>query len=371
MLPTPPARFPYMFWARQESSLSPYCLSQSGMPVPDSSFLEGVGIDITPPAAEVGPELAGKLAEYFSVSPERVLVTIGASSAMHFVAMRWFREGARIATETPSYEALRALPGLFGAKQCPLHRSAEKGWLVDDADVRKALGEEPGNGPGHVFLTNLHNPSGVLLDADRVRRIAAEADREGGVLIHSEVYMEYVPRAKRVHAFALAPNVVSIGSLTKAYGLGALRVGWIVLGEGLADQLDSLLDASFLAYVDPSTPALQGAIRALDHLPELRRPIDEVARRSRPHWERWLRDTPGITATVPEHGIIAFPRIEGVSDTRELGRHLQTKHGVDVVPGEFFGLGGHLRIACGVDEETMIEGLRRLGEGIESFRASC
>ena len=363
-----PLRFPYMFWAREESFNSPYCLSQSGMPTPDDGFLDGLEFEIEHPAAEVGPALQAKLAERFAIPEGRVLVTIGASSAMHILAMRWFRGGARVATETPSYEALRALPELFGGRVLPLSRRGEDGWQVEPDRVRRVLAE--GSGPGHVFVTNLHNPSGVLIDAERIRGIAAEAERAGGILISSEVYMEYVPEGKRVHAFELAPNAVSLGSLTKAYGLGALRVGWMVLGEGLAGELTSLLDYSFLGYVDPPTPSLQAGIRALEQLELLRRPIEEVTARSRPAWERWLRETPGITATVTEHGIIAFPKVEGVTDTRALVRHLQEEHGVDVVPGEFFGLRGHLRVGCGVDEETITEGLVRLRRGIETFRSS-
>jgi len=360
-------RFPYMFWAHRESFLSPYCLSQSGMPVPSTDFLGGLEVDIGHPGVDAEPALVAGLAELFRVEPERVLVTIGASSAMHMAAMQWFRPGARVVAELPSYEPLRALPEFFGADLRLLERRATDGWTVNPEVVREGLAGH--SGPGHVILTNLHNPTGVLLEADRVRAIAREADRAGGVLVSCEAYMEFLPNERRVHAFAIAPNAVSIGTFTKAYGLGALRVGWMILGEGLVGSSEGLLDKFYLGYVDPPTPSLRGAQRALEHLPELQRPLREIEAKSRPHWERWLRETPGIDAVVPEFGIIAFPRVEGIHNTAALVPFLQKEFQVDVVPGEYFGRPGHLRVGCGVPEATLVEGLARLGRGLDAWRA--
>jgi aspartate/methionine/tyrosine aminotransferase len=219
-----------------------------------------------------------------------------------------------------------------------------------------------------VFLANLHNPTGVLLERDRMVAIARAAERAGGCLVSCEVYMEYVPNERRVHAFELAPNGISIGSLTKAYGLGPLRIGWIVLGEALAKDRAHFVDMAYLAYVDPPTATLRAARLALDRLQDLLRPLATVQRESRPIWERWLRSTPGIASTVPEFGIIAFPRIEGVEDTLALAEFLARGHEVDAVPGEFFGLPGHLRVSCGVPAATLETGLARLAAGIREFR---
>jgi aspartate/methionine/tyrosine aminotransferase len=181
--------------------------------------------------------------------------------------------------------------------------------------------------------------------------------------------MEFAPNLRRVHAFEVAPNGISIGSLTKAYGLGPMRIGWIVLGEGLARERQHLLDMAYLSYVDPPTAPMRAGRLALDRLEELLRPLRTIERESRPMWERWLTGTEGIRCVVPEFGIIAFPRIEGVEDTIALSEFLALEHQVDAVPGEFFGLPGHLRIGCGVPAATLEVGLARLDRGIRAFRA--
>jgi aspartate/methionine/tyrosine aminotransferase len=360
--------FPYMVWAHTRSSRSPWCLSQSGMPMADPALFAPVGPpDLGHASAEALPALERRLAELFHTDPERVLVTLGASGAMHLAAQRFFRAPARVAVEVPSYEALRGTARLAGAELRPLYRRLETGWDADPEEARAHLAGA--GGPGHVFVTNLHNPTGARLSADRLRELAAVAAGAGGVLVSCEVYMEYVPNERRVHAFALSPNAISIGSLTKAYGLGALRIGWILLGEGLAHERAHLVDLAYLTWVDPPTPTLRAALFALEHLEELRRPLARVEAESRPVWERWLAETPGVQSTVPEHGIIAFPRVRDADDTLALAAWLQEEHRVDVVPGEFFALPGHLRVGCGVPAATLEEGLARLALGIEAWRA--
>ena len=361
-------QFPYMVWAHTSAVRSAYTLTQSGMPLAEPSFLDALGRhDIDHPAREALPAVERKLADLFRVDPARVLVTLGATGGMHLAASRLFRPGTRVVADVPSYEPFRSLPTYFGADLRPLRRRPESGWTVDPGEVRSLL--RGGSGPGHVFLANLHNPTGVLLERDRMAEIAGQAARAGGCLVSCEVYMEYVPNARRVHAFELAPNGISIGSLTKAYGLGPLRAGWIVLGEGLAKERAHLVDMAYLAYVDPPTATLRAARLALERLPDLLRPLATIERESRPIWERWLASTPGISSTIPEFGIIAFPRIEGVEDTFELSEYLAKEHQVDVVPGEFFGLPGHLRISCGVPAATLEIGLAKLDAGIRAFRA--
>jgi aspartate/methionine/tyrosine aminotransferase len=339
------------------------------MPAADPALFASLpGIDLGHPSAAALPEVEERLAHKFGVERSRVIVTLGASGGMHLAAARWFRRGARVVVDRPSYEPFRALPAHFGAQAVELPRRLEDGWALDPAAVRAAL--EGAKGPGHVFFANLHNPTGARAKAGDLRAMAAAAAEHGGKLVVCEVYMEYAPREERLHAFQLAPNGVSIGSLTKAYGLGPLRAGWMVLGEEVAAEREALVDTLYLDYVDPPTITLRAFARALEQLEALARPIARVEVESRPIWERWLRETEGIRAFVPGRGIIAFPRVEGVSDTRALCEFLVREHQVDVVPGEFFGAPGHIRIGCALPPDKLQASLERLGAGIRAFRAT-
>lgn len=360
----PTLRFPYMFWARSESSRSRYPLAQSGMPNADPRSLGTLpGVDLGHPGAEALPAFEARLAELHGVAPERVLAALGASGAMHLVALRWFRGGG-VLSEVPSYEPFRSLPPLFGAVLALVPREDERG--LDLGRVERALRDLPR--PAHLFLCNPHNPTGHLLAPEELRTLAELAEGAGGVLISNEIYMEYAPFAERFHAACLAPNAVSLGSLTKAYGLGALRAGWIVLGEGLAGERRSLLDLQYLVHVDAPTMALRAARRALDLRAALLEPLRALERTSRPLFARWLAATPGIRGRLGPYGLTAFPRIEGVTDTRALARFLAAEADVDAVPGEFFGAPGHLRLGFGQPTEVLGPALEQLAAGLAAFR---
>lgn len=361
-------RFPYMVYAHEQVATSSYCLSQSGMPVPESSFLaQAGGIDISPPAAEALPAFEAGIARLFGLDPARVLATVGASSAMNFCAARYFRPGSVVVCERPSYEPLRALPALFGGEARVVDRRPEDGWKLSPERVEEALA---GAEVGHLFLTNPNNPTGALMEADEIRALGEIAARHNGVLVVCEVYGEYLPPDRRVHAAHIAPNGISIGSLTKAYGLGALRAGWMLLGEGLEREHVHLRDMSYLAYVDPPTASLRGAVCALGALPQLLQPLRQVEVESRPLWQSWLKESAAVECIVPEFGIIAFPKLVGIQNTRSFAEFLSAELQVDVAPGEYFGLAGHVRIGCGVPAETLREGIERLDRGIEAWLAA-
>lgn len=360
------AHFPYMVFARERSHRARHNLTQSGMPTAADVDLGTLtpAIDAGYAGGEALPALEREIADSLGVDPRRVIATLGATGGMHLAAWAFFQPGSRVAAETPSYEPVRALPRVFGAETVEVEREAAAGWDLDPARVRRALS---GARRGHVFVTNSHNPTGAWLSGPAIAALAREAERAGGVLVSCEVYLEFAPAAARAAAFRVAPNGVSIASLTKAYGMGGLRLGWIVLGEGLVEERERILDLAYLTYVDQPTAALRGGLAAFRRREELRARIERVNAECRPRLERWLASTPGVSGVAPKLGLTAFPCIEGVADTHALAENLAARFDVGVVPGEFFGKAGHLRIGCGLEPAALDAALARLTEGLAAF----
>lgn len=361
--------FPYMAWAHTHAVRTSHVLSQSGMPPAESGFQAGLDRagDLDHPGREALPALEAALAERFGVPRERIVVTLGATGGMFLAAAALFPPGSRVVTDVPSYEPFRALPRFFGAEVVLVERTPERGWRLDPERVRAALAGARAS--GHVFLANPNNPTGVMEDRPALVELARAAEKAGGYLVACDIYMEYVPPREAVFAHTLAPNTVSIGSLTKAYGLGALRIGWIVLGEGLQGLRARIVDRAHLAWVDPPTGSLRAARAALRALGELRIPLARVEAESRPVLAEWLSRTSAFEGALPPHGIIAFPRVAGVDDTLALCEYLARAHDVDVVPGEYFARAGHVRIGCGLPPDRLAEGLELLARGVARFRA--
>jgi len=367
MTPSTGLRFPYMFWAHVESHRSEITLSQSGMPGAAPSDLGDPALfaDLGHPAEALAVFEAG-VERLLGLPAARVLAVPGASGAMHLAALAFF-PGAAVVTEIPSYEPFRALPRLFGAELAVVERRPEAGWRLDLERVGAELSRlaRPSR-PPHLFVSNPQNPTGALMPPEDVRALAALADRHGGVLVSNEVYMEFAPDAARFHAARLAQNAVSLGSLTKAYGLGPLRLGWVALGEGLAGERLGLRDLTYLVHVDPPTPSLRAGIAALERREALLAPLRRFERVSRPRLAAWLEREPRVRGALGPYGLCAFPELAGIADTRAFGDELALEHGVDVVPGEFFGRPGCVRIGFAVEPAVLDEGLGRISRALEA-----
>ena len=78
-----------------------------------------------------------------------------------------------------------------------------------------------------IVITNLHNPSGVLIDTETMKQIGEIARRAGARVLVDEVYMETLFEESPRTAFHLGNEFVVTSSLTKAFGLSGLRCGWI------------------------------------------------------------------------------------------------------------------------------------------------
>jgi len=360
--------FPYMFWARSQAARTAHPLSQSGMPLATAELLNlspDPEADLLHPMEYLG-RLEARLGAHLGVPAERVIVTGGATGALHLAALSTFPE-SHVVADHPCYEPFRALAELYGRTTSPLERRPEDGWALDPDALARALFAR--SGPAHLFACNPHNPTGVLVPAETIREAAARVADTDGVLVVNETYMEFLPPQERYHAAGLAPNTMSLGSLTKAYGLGSLRLGWVALGEGLAGERERILDRQYLCSVDLPSSSLRAGLHALENLTRFDELVRRVERESRPIFERWLADEELVEGTMPAYGICAFPKVHGVRDTRALSEHLAHREEVDVVPGEFFGSPGHLRVGFGLAPEVVEGGLANLSRGLRSFAA--
>jgi aspartate/methionine/tyrosine aminotransferase len=180
----------------------------------------------------------------------------------------------------------------------------------------------------------------------------------------NEVYRDFVLRGAPPAGHTLGPRGVSIGSLTKVYGLGEARVGWAVGDAELMHRASRVND--FGVVNGPYVAERIGAI-ALARRARLLARTKEILGRNRPLLERFLRATPALDAVRPAGGTVIFPRLRGIADSRGFAERALAEQRVCVVPGDFFGAPGHIRIGIGGrDPRRLAEGLRRLGAAIRA-----
>ncbi len=301
----------------------------------------------------------------YGEDPARLMLTTGVTSAMQMIFRTLVPRGHRVLIERPGFDLLGTLASNAGAVVDDLPRlGPDFGVDLDQLRIRLTPRTRL------VVLTNLHNPTGALLSAADITAIAAIADEVNAMVVVDEIYADFARHLSAGPAAKLAPNVITVSSLTKVFGLFALKCGWIAAAPEILARIQTHIPEG-----DVGVSKLSHAVAA--HVLEAA-PIFDA------HWQGILAETTPvmhrhaeamkadglISGDVPPVGCLYFPRIVGVDDTRSLARALWRDEALLVAPGEFFGLRGHMRLGFAGDAATLDRGLSRLHEGLLRRRRS-
>lgn len=302
------------------------------------------------------------LARRYGLDADQIISTTGVTGGIALALKALTAPGDHVLVERPGFDLLTRLASDAGAEVETFVR-AEPDYRVDLDDLRRRLTPRT----RAVLITNLHNPSGAWLSPAEITAIAGVVDSVGAVLIVDEVYADLAEAEGAPPASKLARNVISANSLTKAFGLFALKFGWLAADPALMSRLrQSAPDG------DMGVSKLSHAVAA--HVLENPAPFEAHWRNllaaTRPIVERHTAAMVGegrLSGPLPPHGCMYFPRVVGVEDTRALARRLLEDFDVLVAPGEYFGAPGHVRIGFGSDPAAVDRGLSRLRAGLSAL----
>ncbi|MBN2489840.1 MAG: pyridoxal phosphate-dependent aminotransferase [Planctomycetes bacterium] len=362
---------PYIEWVQQQrAEWFDHDLGASGLVLAWDWAAWGVDLAAAPADAPNGcgyEPLRCRIAARLGVRPEQVLLAPGCTGANALVLAALVRRGDRVAVETPVYSPPVSVARGLGAKLVRLPRRADDGWRLDlanrDAFMRRL------EGCALLFITNPHNPTGQVLDAADLTRIASACAAAGTVLVVDEIYREFPGAAGVPSAVGLGERVLVTSSVTKAYGLGGLRVGWIagpvdlvdrcaaanqallgrgsVVGEWLVDQLMEREDR-WRALRETIAGRVEAGRAAADAFVRRRGELD------------WVRTEAGVC------GLVKLPA--GMSG-HVLAARARERGRVFLVPGEFFGAPGYVRLSFGAGPARVAAGLAALDAVLDAGTA--
>lgn len=304
------------------------------------AFAEPATDRYTSAFAAGNPFVVAALAQTYAAEPAQVLCTTGATGAMALLYRALLQPGDHVLVETPGFDLLGILAREHGAQVSTFVRPGA-GFALDVDRIAAGLTART----RLVVLTNLHNPSGLAANPAALSELAALAQARGFRVIVDEVYGDFATAEERpLPACRISPDFISVSSLTKAFGLSTLRCGWIVADAAVIGQVRELADRTEFGI---SNLAHGLAALVLERRAQFSAYSSGVLAAARPivddYFARW-RDAGLIAGTMPQSGCIAFPRLTGIDDTLAFADGLLAASGVAVVPGEFFGAAGHVRI---------------------------
>jgi len=310
-----------------ESSIADLKLSDTGLALPDLTLFYGehrgdAGLRRLIAARDEG------------LSPGDVLVTAGAAGALFIIATALLSERDHLVVVRPNYATNIETPKAIGCAISYVDLVFEDGFKVDVGRVAAAL--RPNT--RYVSLTCPHNPTGTMMSRADLDALVALAERHGCRLLVDETYRDLSYGETLPAAASLSERAISVSSLSKAYGIPGIRVGWLVTRDAALyetflsakEQIGicgSVIDEAVArAMLERRGPFLAGL------LPEMARRRDMV--------QAWIDGEPLADWVRPQGGVVGFPRL-AVADDFDLDRfyaRLLEKHGTYVGPGHWFDM---------------------------------
>jgi aspartate/methionine/tyrosine aminotransferase len=272
-----------------------------------------------------------------------VVPALGTSHAVFLAYAAMLSPGDEVLVEHPGYEPLTRTAEGLGATVRTFERLEADGFAISPERVGAAVTPRT----RVIVVTNLHNPTGVRTPDATLRELASIAEARGAYLLVDEVYAPFdeLPEDGVFHASArkLAPNVVAVSSLTKCYGLGMHRIGW-VLGP---PEIVARAETATLATCGhlPLSHAARGAV-AVANVGKLSTRARAILAGKRDIATQWAGTLPGARWSAPTSGLFGLVTLEGgPMDLRPRVESWANEHGLLVGAGSFFGVPNGFRLS--------------------------
>jgi len=310
------------------------------------------------------PSLRSAIARlYDGTEPGDVLVTNGAEEAIFLFMHAALAPGDHVIVHQPCYQSLAEVARAAGCEVTPWQAHPESSWALDPDDLPRLV-----RATTRAIVLNVpHNPTGFLMARDAFTQTLRFAENRGIVVFSDEVYrgLEQVPGDRLPAACDVSPSAVSLGVMSKTYGLPGLRIGWTATrNRTVAARMAELKDYTTICSSAPSEFLAETALRHAEQLAGRSRTIIEAnlglldaffARRAGVFsWHR------------PTAGPVAFPRFLP-GDAEELCRDVLASQGVLLAQGGHFG-GPRTHFRIGFGRRNMPEALAGLELFVEQMR---
>jgi aminotransferase len=312
---------------------------------------------------ELRQALSRKWADLYGVEydPEgEILITVGGSEALYLALTAILNPGDEVIIPQPCFVAYEAEVVFAGGVPVPVATHVETTFQVTAAQIEAAITPQT----RALLISYPSNPTGAVLDYDRMAEIAELAVRRDLLVISDEIYDRLVYGHAHV-TFAALPGMrdrtVVVGGFSKDYAMTGWRLGFALAP---ADILNAMRKVHQYTIMSAPTTAQVAAITALTD------PAAEdavLAMRESYDKRRQLLvnglNSIGLPTFEPRGAFYAFPdiRVSGM-DSETFSMTLLDEERVAAVPGPAFGLGGegYVRMCYATAAPKLEEALERM-----------
>lgn len=313
------------------------------------------------------PALRDLIGALWTVPADAVIVTPGAAAALFLVNTTCVRPGDHVVIARPNYATNVETPRAIGAEITFLDGTWERDWQVTPDQVAQAMTDRT----TLVSLTTPGNPTGAVIPESDLRAIVEIVERHPSArLLLDETYRDLTFGTPTTPGVALSDRVIGVSSLSKAYGIPGIRIGWLATRD--ADLFETLLAAKEQIVIANSVVDETIALAALEGRDVWLPRLLEGVMTARDTVAAWIDDSP-FEWVPPLGGAVGFPRIRAdiELDIDRFYTGLFADHGTVVGPGHWFEQSRRsFRLGFGwPTPRELAGGLRALSRAVEDARA--
>jgi aspartate/methionine/tyrosine aminotransferase len=313
-------------------------------------------------------ELRSLLAEtYAGGTPDNILVTTGAIEANFLLFNVLLNPGDHVIAPYPAYQQLYSVPRALGCQVDLWEIRPETGFRYDVDDLARLLRPET----RLIVVNSPHNPTGAMLSAADARRVYDLAESVGARILSDEAYRWLtIPGGEALPPpmFDLGPLAISVGTLSKPFGLPGLRLGWMAAPSHVAAQCWGLRD-----YVTLSPGKLNDALAvvAMRSRQAIFERNERIIRQNLATANAWVEEHADLVSWKPPRaGLLALLHYRLRIPSLQLADKLAEEYSVMLAPGSAFGFEQYLRLGIGQEPAVFATGLAAAAACFAELRAA-
>jgi len=295
-----------------------------------------------------------------------IFISVGAMQGIFNVMLHMIEQGDEVLVVDPGYDYYSQIR-LFGGVPVRVLAKEENKFKINPEDVKKAITPKT----KLLILNTPSNPTGAVFDREILEQIAALC-KEHEIMVLSDEPYEHIMFDGNEHisigSFEGMKNLtISIYTLSKSYAMTGWRVGYVVAGKPLIDEMEKLMEHMVSGV---TAVAQRAALAAISGSQECVKEMVERYAKRREIIYNGLNNIKGISCIKPESTFYAFPNISSFGmSSWDFAKYMVKEHKVAVVPGSIFGENGEgfVRISFATSSRNLELALEKIEQGVAAL----
>lgn len=282
---------------------------------------------------------------YPGLHPDQILTFAGAEEGIFCALSALIKPGDHVIVLTPCYQSLSEIPKSRGASLTKIILREEHEWRIDLDAIKNNIKCDT----KCIVINYPHNPTGQVIDEDDLKSLIEICDKQGIWLFSDEVYRLLGSPSKgwAPTAACLYDKAISLGVMSKAFGLSGLRVGWIACQD--QKLLNEIRQVKHYTSICNSAPAEVLSLIALHNKDGILTRNNGILSRNLRIIDEFMLEYADLFEWVrPEGGCVGFVKYKGKGTVEAFCEGLIDKKSVLLIPGSIYEhTGNYFRIGLG------------------------